>query len=61
LGARSKLNVATVYGCLLVAAIAGVAMESWLVFWLVAIVLIAGEWYTGAIRGGSGRSDRPRR
>ena len=53
MGARTKLNAAAVNGCLLVAAIAGLAFESWAVFTSVAVLLLAGDLYMGAIRPGS--------
>ena len=60
MGARTKLNVAVLNGCLLVAALAGIALESWFAFWLVAVLLVVGELYVGAIRPDrrSGRSRR---
>ncbi len=58
MGARQKLNVAYVNGGLLVAAILGVASQSWAVFLASLAVLIGGSVYLGEIRPG-GRGRRP--
>lgn len=50
LGARHKLNVASVNGALIVAAIAGFAFGSWAVFGAIAAVLVIGAIYGGDIR-----------
>ena len=50
MGARTKLNVATVNGCLVMAAIVGLLFQSWTVFFIVAAILIAGDLYIGSIR-----------
>jgi hypothetical protein len=57
LSARHKLNVANVNGALIIAAFAGLVLESWLVFVVVAVVLIACAMHNGDIR----RRPRPRR
>jgi len=54
-GARTKLNVAAINGSLVIAAIVGLALESWPAFWAVAILLVVGNLYAGEIRPGSRR------
>jgi len=49
-GARQKLNSAYVTGSLFVAGIVGLATRSWIVFLIVAAVLIAGGFNDGTIR-----------
>lgn len=51
-GARARLNVAAANGCLIFAAVLGVMFESWAVFFTVAVLLIAGDCYSGLIRPG---------
>ncbi len=48
--AKHKLNSAFVNGALVTAAVLGVLSESWVVFLLVAAVLIAGNIMDGSIR-----------
>ena len=48
--ARHKLNVAFVNGALIVAGVVGLAFQSWLVFLVVAVVLVVGALYTGDVR-----------
>jgi len=48
-GARTKLNVAAINGSLVVAAVVGIAFGSWFAYWLVAILLVVGDFYAGAI------------
>jgi hypothetical protein len=50
MGARTKLNMAAINGSIIIAAVVGAALGSWLVFWIVAIVLIVGDLYVGSIR-----------
>ena len=50
MGARTKLNVAVINGSLVIAAVVGIAFGSWSAFWLVAILLVVGNFYAGAIR-----------
>ena len=52
MGARSRLNVAAVNGCVIVAAVLGAMFESWAVFFTVAVLLIVGDCYSGLIRPG---------
>ena len=52
MGARNKLNVAAINGAIIIAAVVGVAIGSWGVFWIVLIVLIVGDLYAGGIRPG---------
>jgi hypothetical protein len=50
MGARTKLNVSYVNGCLVLAAIVGLLFQSWVVFLVVAAILVAGDLYIGSIR-----------
>lgn len=50
MNARKKLNTAHIYGALLVAAVVGVAFESWLVFLIVGGGFVFGAVYAGDIR-----------
>ena len=50
MGARQKLNSATVFGCLLIAGLVGLVTESPFVAAVTAAVLIAGAWNDGSIR-----------
>jgi hypothetical protein len=60
MGARTKLNSAYVCGALTVAALAGGATGSWLIFGIVAVALVASSIYTREIRSkrGGGRNRR---
>jgi hypothetical protein len=49
-GARTKLNVAAINDSLVIAAVVGLALESWPAFWAVAILLVVGNLHAGAIR-----------
>ena len=55
MSARKKLNLASVYGALVLAAMAGVLSQSGLVFLLVAVTLLLGACYAGDIRTASRR------
>ncbi len=55
MGARTKLNVSYVNGCLVLAAIVGLLFQSWMVFLVVAAILIAGDLYIGSILPSTGR------
>lgn len=48
--ARTKLNIAALNGCLVVAAVLGLAFDSWFVFAVVAAVLVAADFHSGLIR-----------
>jgi hypothetical protein len=50
LTAKHKLNAAHVNGALITAAVFGIASESFIVFLLVAAMLIAGSLHNGSIR-----------
>ena len=50
MSARNKLNVATVNGCLLIAAFVGTMAGSWAVFLLALAALVAGGIASGDIR-----------
>jgi hypothetical protein len=49
-GARQKLNSATVFGCQLIAGLIGSVTESWFIAAVTAAILIAGAWNDGSIR-----------
>lgn len=48
--AKHKLNSAYIQGTLVIAAMVGILTESWLVFLLVAVVLISAGMHDGSIR-----------
>ncbi len=48
--ARTKLNVAFINGAVLLAAVAGGLMESWSVFFIALVVLVAISIFAGEIR-----------
>lgn len=50
MGARRKLNVAYVNGSLFLAAVVGLLAQSWVVFFLVLVVALIGNFVTGEIR-----------
>lgn len=50
MGARQKLNYAYLNGAFLLATIAGLAIRSWAMFWIVAIGVAACGLYVGNIR-----------
>lgn len=50
MSARTKLNIAALNGCLIVAAVLGLAFDSWFVFVVVAAVLVAADFHSGLIR-----------
>ncbi len=50
MGAREKLNAAYLNGCLIIAAVVGLASGSWVVFGAVLAVLVGGALYSGEIR-----------
>ena len=50
LSAKHKLNAAYLNGALLIAAVSGIAAESFIVFLLVAALLIVGSLHDGSIR-----------
>ena len=52
MGARTKINTAALNGCMIVAAVFGLAFDSLGVFITVAVLLVAGDWYSGLIRPG---------
>ena len=49
--ARRKLNAASIHGVLLVAGLIAAIAQSWLVFGLVAVVLIITASHAGDLRG----------
>ena len=55
--ARHKLNTASVNGALLIAGLVGFLSQSWLVFGIAAVILIAGAMHNGDVRP----RGRPRR
>lgn len=48
--ARHKLNIAYVNGCLFVSALFGLTAQSWLVFWITLLFMVACGIYGGEIR-----------
>ena len=48
--AKHKLNAANINGTLLIAAVFGIASEGFVVFLLVAALLLAGSLHDGSIR-----------
>jgi hypothetical protein len=50
MSARQKLNLAYFHGALILAALIGMAAQSWAIFWVALIVLTAGGCYAGEIR-----------
>jgi len=52
MGARQKLNRAFVNGALVVAAVLGLAAESWSVFAITAAITLTLSWLYGDIRSG---------
>ena len=52
MGARRKLNNAAIMGNLVLASGLGFLSESWLVFIIAALILVAVSWYSGDIRKG---------
>jgi len=55
MGARNKLNSASVHGALAVAALVGAVTGSWGVFLLASAVLVATSLHSGDIRLGQRR------
>ena len=51
MSARQKLNIAYINSAILFAAVLGGIFQSWTVFVIVAIVLVAMAIYSGSIRG----------
>ena len=52
MGAREKLNSAYITGALMVASLIGAIGQSWTVFIVAAVVLVALNWQSGDIRTG---------
>ena len=50
MNARSKLNLAFLYGSFVIAAVIGLLTGSWTVFILVLAILLAGNFLHGEIR-----------
>lgn len=50
MGARQKLNQAYLNGALVLAAVVGIATQSWAVFWLAVIFVVGSSFYAGDIR-----------
>ena len=48
--ARHKLNASAIHGALLVAGVVALLFQSWAVFWLLVIVLLATAFMSGDIR-----------
>ena len=52
MGARQKLNSAAIMGSLILASALGCLSKSWLVFIVVALILMGASCYSGYIRPG---------
>ena len=50
MGARQKLNQAHLNGALVIAAVIGVATQSWTVFWIAALIAAGSSLHSGDIR-----------
>jgi len=50
MGAKQKLNVANLGGCLLIASIFGSAAQSWFVFFMLLIVFVGFAFHQRSIR-----------
>lgn len=50
MGARQKINVAAVNGCLFLAVLVGLLTQSWLAFGMALVVLIGLAFHAGDIR-----------
>ncbi len=50
MGARQKLNQAHLNGALVIAAVIGVATQSWTVFWIAAAIAAGSSLHSGDIR-----------
>ena len=50
MGAREKLNAAYISGSLVLAALVGAMTESWTVFFMTAVILLALNVHSGDIR-----------
>jgi len=50
MGARQKLNQAHLNGALVIAAVIGIATQSWTVFWIAALFVVGSSFYAGGIR-----------
>ena len=50
MGARQKLNVAYLHGCLLVSGLVGLVAQSWALFWLALVVTVVACCHSGEIR-----------
>ncbi len=48
--ARDKLNAAAIHGVLIVAGVVALFVQSWLIFWLLVVVLLATSVMAGDIR-----------
>lgn len=50
MGARQKLNQAHLNGALVIAAVVGIATQSWAVFWIAALIAAGSSLHSGDIR-----------
>lgn len=50
MGARQKLNQAHLNGALVIAAVVGIATQSWTVFWIAALIAAGSSLHSGGIR-----------
>ena len=58
MSARQKLNQGYIQGSLVIAGAIGVACESWVVFWIAALILVGLGTHAGAIRPTQRRRDQ---
>jgi hypothetical protein len=58
MSARTKLNMVNMNAALLIGAVLGAITESWLVFFLTTGAMIVGDFHSGDIRLGGGKSLR---
>ena len=58
MSARQKLNQGYIQGSLVIAGAIGVACESWVVFWIAALILVGLSTHSGEIRPTQRRRDQ---
>jgi hypothetical protein len=56
MNARQKLNETHILGSVFAATVFGLTCESWIIFWLAAIILISSSIYSGDIRANGRQS-----
>lgn len=50
MGARQKLNQAHIIAALVIAAVIGAVTQSWIMFWIAAIIAVGSSFHAGGIR-----------